>query len=450
MRIERFLYSGYQQHIIIVLWRLWSAAGRWASGGKREVLPTAYPRESANALKRASAQPTVHKSTDSTHRFFGRAIKVNENLLLALHSGTLCSPPWQDFISLLREELGAMAAALVLYPNTESSIETHVISNDARCSIDWDVVNRQYIEQYLDLDPISCERTRPGDLNTIDEHRDTAYFQEFLRPLGVEYALRIGFSASGRSCWISACKSRAQGNFCRASLAMLEALLPHLEVSLATYAAVMLSNSERFLYNKALQNMSFGSFVLDADGKVLSSNSTVDDLMQRYPEIHVEDGRLVVSNNTFNETLQEMLHFVSEGLPTDQAHDPKIIRVDCRTGGPIGMLVKPVSYDRYFSGPSAPAVVIYLSDLATLKLTNSEKEFDYQQMVSGLFGLTKAEAILALFLADGMTLANAGKAMNVAEKTARNHLTHIFEKTGISRQVDLIRLIYRSVAVLGG
>lgn len=377
-------------------------------------------------------------------------VNASDGLLLALHSGALCSPPWQDFINLLREELGAMAAALVLYPNTESSIEAHVISSDADCCIDWDVVNKQYIEQYLELDPMSCGRTSAGHLNTIDDHTQTEYFQEFLRPLGVEYALRIGFSASGRNCWISACKSHSQGNFSEASRATLEALLPHLEVSLATYAAVMLSNSERFLYNTALQNMSFGSFVLDADGKVLSSNSTAHNLMQRYPEICVDDRRLVVSNKIFNGTLQEILNLISKNLLVDEAHNTKIIRVDCRSGGPIGMLVKPVSYDRYFSGSAAPAVVIYFSDLSTLKLTNGGKELDYQRMVASLFGLTMSEAKLALLLADGLTLANAGKEMNVAEKTARNHLAHIFEKTGISRQVDLIRLIYRSVAVLGG
>ncbi|HUH38076.1 MAG TPA: hypothetical protein VL027_09035 [Spongiibacteraceae bacterium] len=375
---------------------------------------------------------------------------MNDDLLLALYRGALHSPPWQGFINLLREALGAMAAALVLYPTTESSIEAHVISTDARFSIDWDVANKYYLEKYLDLDPISCERIRPGEIRTIDAYTHTAYFQEFLKPLGVEYALRIGFSAAGRNCWISACKSRSQGNFSKASLEMLEALLPHLEAALDTYAAVMLSNSERHLYSKALQNMSFGSLVLDADGRVLSANSTAEALIQRYSEIHIEDQRVAIDSESFNSALEEILQQVSEASPPDRSTGPKIIRVDCQAGGPIGMLVKRVSYNRYFSGSSAPAVVIYLSDLSIKKLTNNGRELDYPHMVSVLLGLTLSEARLALLLADGLTLASAGKAMGVAEKTARNHLGHIFEKTGVSRQADLIRLIYRSVAVLGG
>jgi hypothetical protein len=82
-RGDRFLYFDFQQQIVVVLWSLWTAAGRWVSGGKREVFPTAYPRESANALRRVSAQPTVHKSIDSTHRFCGRALYYIHVFILA-------------------------------------------------------------------------------------------------------------------------------------------------------------------------------------------------------------------------------------------------------------------------------------------------------------------------------------------------------------------------------
>ncbi|MBA6412311.1 hypothetical protein H2508_04225 [Parahaliea sp. F7430] len=342
-----------------------------------------------------------------------------------------------------------MAAALVLYPNTESSVEIHVISSDEQYDIDWAAVNRRYINTYLDLDPTSCLMTAPGDLKTIDEHKDTAYYQEFLQPLGVEYALRMGFAAAGRNCWISACKTRAQGNFSSAAKAKLQALIPHLEVSLENYATVMLSSSERFLYNTALQNMNFGSFVLDADGKILSCNTVAEHLTQRYSEIAVENGKLAINSNVVNETLQSLLSLSRKNSATDE-RESRVIRIDCGAGGSIGILLKPVSRDKYFTGFAAPAVVIYLSDLARLQLASHEETFDNQKMISALFGLTAAEAKLTLLLADGLTLAGAGRMLSIAEKTARNHLAHIFEKTGVNRQVDLIRLVYRSVAVMGG
>jgi DNA-binding CsgD family transcriptional regulator len=43
-------------------------------------------------------------------------------------------------------------------------------------------------------------------------------------------------------------------------------------------------------------------------------------------------------------------------------------------------------------------------------------------------------------LVAGDTLAEAAQALGVALATVRTHLAHIFEKTGTSRQAELIRL----------
>jgi DNA-binding CsgD family transcriptional regulator len=48
-------------------------------------------------------------------------------------------------------------------------------------------------------------------------------------------------------------------------------------------------------------------------------------------------------------------------------------------------------------------------------------------------------------LAEGAKLAEAAVALGIADTTAKTHLTHIFSKTGVSRQVDLIALIHRLV-----
>jgi DNA-binding CsgD family transcriptional regulator len=57
------------------------------------------------------------------------------------------------------------------------------------------------------------------------------------------------------------------------------------------------------------------------------------------------------------------------------------------------------------------------------------------------FGLTAAEARLALQLAAGSTLADAADAFGVTQNTVRAQLRAVFEKTGARRQSDLIRLL---------
>ena len=54
------------------------------------------------------------------------------------------------------------------------------------------------------------------------------------------------------------------------------------------------------------------------------------------------------------------------------------------------------------------------------------------------FGLTPAEATLALHLVAGETLRSAETKLSITYETARTHLKNIFSKTGTSRQAELV------------
>jgi DNA-binding CsgD family transcriptional regulator len=57
------------------------------------------------------------------------------------------------------------------------------------------------------------------------------------------------------------------------------------------------------------------------------------------------------------------------------------------------------------------------------------------------FGLTKAEARLALRLAEGSSLASAAQTFGVKLTTIRSQLQQIFAKTGASRQSELVAML---------
>lgn len=59
------------------------------------------------------------------------------------------------------------------------------------------------------------------------------------------------------------------------------------------------------------------------------------------------------------------------------------------------------------------------------------------------FGLTKAEARLALHLTDGSSLASAAAAFDVKLTTIRSQLQQVFAKTGTSRQSELVAMLLR-------
>ena len=59
-------------------------------------------------------------------------------------------------------------------------------------------------------------------------------------------------------------------------------------------------------------------------------------------------------------------------------------------------------------------------------------------LLRGRFGLTPAEARLALQLIAGETLRGAAVKLNISYETARTELKNIFNKTGTRRQAELV------------
>jgi DNA-binding CsgD family transcriptional regulator len=61
------------------------------------------------------------------------------------------------------------------------------------------------------------------------------------------------------------------------------------------------------------------------------------------------------------------------------------------------------------------------------------------------FGLTPAEAKLATLLYNGGNVRQAAEQLGITEGSARQYIRRIFGKTQSSRQVDMIRMIGRSM-----
>jgi DNA-binding CsgD family transcriptional regulator len=61
--------------------------------------------------------------------------------------------------------------------------------------------------------------------------------------------------------------------------------------------------------------------------------------------------------------------------------------------------------------------------------------------VARSFGLTRAEAKLLDRLVFGRPAAAVARELGISPTTVKTHLAHIFGKTGVTRQSDLIRLV---------
>lgn len=68
--------------------------------------------------------------------------------------------------------------------------------------------------------------------------------------------------------------------------------------------------------------------------------------------------------------------------------------------------------------------------------------------LAGLYDLPPREAEFALAIADGLSIAEAGRQMGLTIETARNYSKQLYAKLDVSGQAQLVRLVQRSGAVL--
>jgi DNA-binding CsgD family transcriptional regulator len=85
-------------------------------------------------------------------------------------------------------------------------------------------------------------------------------------------------------------------------------------------------------------------------------------------------------------------------------------------------------------GPRDAAAMLVIHDPAQPMQVPAEWIMD-------AYGLTLAEARVALCAASGATIPEAAHRLNVSPNTIKTHLRKVFAKTGASRQAELARLM---------
>lgn len=76
-----------------------------------------------------------------------------------------------------------------------------------------------------------------------------------------------------------------------------------------------------------------------------------------------------------------------------------------------------------------------------LVIDPDERSRPATELVRSLFGLTKAEAEVAVRILDGEGLKPICEGMNLSLTTVKTHLQHVFDKTQTHRQAELVRLL---------
>jgi DNA-binding CsgD family transcriptional regulator len=183
----------------------------------------------------------------------------------------------------------------------------------------------------------------------------------------------------------------------------------------------------------AFDSIGCGCALIDAAGRVVRLNEAARAHLGR--GLTLSRGELVASDRGGNDALRDLLASVLGS---------SVAKADVRRRGSVALarlegrpLIIHARACREPSGGMEPggALVVILDP--------DEEQAPSLDMVRQVFGLTCAEARLAISLVRGLELKEIAMVHGVAEATMRSHLKSVLAKTGTHRQSQLVPLVAR-------
>ncbi|MCC6765897.1 MAG: helix-turn-helix transcriptional regulator [Deltaproteobacteria bacterium] len=231
-------------------------------------------------------------------------------------------------------------------------------------------------------------------------------------------------------------RARATGPFTAVDLRRAEALAGDLRPAFATARRIEALTRERDALAAVLDRLPLGVALLARDGRVTRSNAAARAMTAAGDGILVERGLLAATGDADTTRLRRAVREVTYG------NAPILMPITRRRGGsPYFVRLARLPTEGPESTDDAPVTVAIVAD-------PDGDLAEVAPVLRELYGLTPAEADVALRLLAGARVETMARALGVSVNTIRTHLKRTFSKLGVASQNELTRVLARGAVAL--
>ncbi|MBW2244547.1 MAG: helix-turn-helix transcriptional regulator [Deltaproteobacteria bacterium] len=202
-----------------------------------------------------------------------------------------------------------------------------------------------------------------------------------------------------------------------------------------------LESNDRVL-SELMERVPSGVMLIDSRGKILRSNRHADRILEQADGLRSTSDGLRATQPEENQTLQRAIGAALQTRSNPCEHlAHEAFRISSRPDADdLSVLVAPTHAQSELFGTPGAVAIVFVSNgslaphakAATLRL---------------LYDFTQAQSALALRIAAGQRLDEAAAALGIQMSTARSQLKHIFAKAGVSRQAELVHLLFTTPGI---
>jgi DNA-binding CsgD family transcriptional regulator len=310
-----------------------------------------------------------------------------------------------------------------------------------------------YFRQYSRIDPRAAKLVHMGEREWLacHEYFDEAYvaaspfYQDFLIPYGGRYVYGAKIFEDANTMLIfSMIRGRHQTPFGSEERAIIQRLAGHVRDAFQTNAFLSERAARLNAGQEVLAQMKQPLILLDDLRRIQYCNRAGQAVLDRAELFRNTNGTLACLDSASDIEMMLAMREIAL-IPHNADHAALVAPKERRTirvakrGRPqyaIASMIalRPESTQGAFG--FAPQVLLTVYQPEDIIDTTLDPF-----VVATLFDLTPAEANVAVAIAAGATLAEVSAKLGVAPSTTKSHLKAIFSKTGVTRQVDLVRTL---------
>jgi DNA-binding CsgD family transcriptional regulator len=263
-----------------------------------------------------------------------------------------------------------------------------------------------------------------------DEYMATSpYWQNCVRPQGLVDIAQVNIMRTPtRVSVFGMARTDEVGLFSDDDVELLRLLVPHVRRAVTISNVLDARTIEKERMATTLDTLNLGVILTNEDSQVVHANSAAKEMMGDNGHLRMSGGRLRAEGKAAAEINAAVRQAARN--EADIGNGGVSVRLTADGEPPIIAHVLPLAA-RDSRSRLHPAAVF---------VTSSVDEARYAQTVAATYGLTPAESKVLAQILGGKNPVEAALALGVTRNTARSHLKNIFQKTGVSRQFELVRL----------
>lgn len=277
------------------------------------------------------------------------------------------------------------------------------------------------------------------DLVRPEEQKQSGFYQEWLRYLGIHHMLGAIFpAADGAIGVLGIHRAQETGAYNTSERRQAALLLPHLQRALRLGQRLASIFPVQEAGVQVLDRLDIGVLVVDGTCRVIHANVGAEAILRQNIEITIMSMHLFIRNTVLQDQLRSLVRNAIHTARGIAACLGTVLAVPRDHRLPLVVEIAPLRPYLSPFGGQQPCALVFIRDpeapIAVKRLRN-------------LFGLTHTEGTVATELASGRSLKEIATRLGIGMATVRSHLKNILSKTNTHRQAELVALLARSISM---